>query len=79
LYRRGGAYEYSRGLNSRAMAALASGIVLALVGLVIPPLKWLYDYAWFVGFAASSIVYYVATQRQGTFEQAESTLPAARS
>ena len=50
LYLRGGRYEYSNGVNPRAIAALVVGIAVALVGLIVPPLRWLYDYAWFVGF-----------------------------
>ncbi len=57
LYRRGGFYESSGGFNLRAIAALASGIAVALVGLVIPQLRLLYDYAWFVGFGVSFLVY----------------------
>jgi NCS1 family nucleobase:cation symporter-1 len=37
--------------------ALASGIAVALLGLVVPPLRVLYDYAWFVGFAVAGAVY----------------------
>jgi NCS1 family nucleobase:cation symporter-1 len=57
LYQRGGAYEYRRGVNYRAMLALALGIAVALVGLAVPVLRWLYDYAWFVGFFTSAIAY----------------------
>jgi len=57
LYRRGGAYEYSNGFNYRALAALALGVIVALVGLLVPPLRWLYDYAWFVGFLVSAVAY----------------------
>jgi NCS1 family nucleobase:cation symporter-1 len=57
LYRRGGIYEYRHGINYRAMFALACGIAVALVGLVLPSLRWLYDYAWFVGFFISAGVY----------------------
>jgi nucleobase:cation symporter-1, NCS1 family len=57
LYRRGGAYEYRRGVNARAVVSLAAGVALALLGLASPPLRWLYDYAWFVGFAASAGCY----------------------
>src|ERR1035437_8421831 len=35
LYRRNGIYEYDSGINLRAVAALAVGIVVALLGLVI--------------------------------------------
>ncbi len=57
LYQRGGAYEYHSGVNYRAMLALALGIAIALVGLAVPVLRWLYDYAWFVGFFTSAIAY----------------------
>jgi NCS1 family nucleobase:cation symporter-1 len=63
LYRRNGAYEYSNGINPRAMVALGAGIAVALCGLVIPGLRWLYDYAWFVGFAAAAIVYTFSMRR----------------
>ena len=35
--------------------SLAAGILVALIGLVVPPVRWLYDYAWFVGFAVSAL------------------------
>jgi NCS1 family nucleobase:cation symporter-1 len=59
LYCRGGAYEYSRGFNPRAIVALIAGVVVALIGLALPPLRFLYDYAWFVGFFVSAAGYYV--------------------
>ena len=58
LYLRGRIYEYSRGFNSRAVGALALGAGTALVGLVIPNLRPLYDYSWFVGFAVAFGTYY---------------------
>jgi NCS1 family nucleobase:cation symporter-1 len=63
LYRRNGVYEYDSGVNLRAVAALVLGIVVALVGLLVPPLRILYDYAWFVGFAVSAMVYVALMQR----------------
>lgn len=58
LYTRNGAYEYRNGFNSRALIALVAGIAVALCGLIFPGLRFLYDYAWFVGFAVSSFVYF---------------------
>ena len=60
LYRRQGVYEYSGGVNYRALVALGSGIIVALLGLVVPWARWLYDYAWFVGFLVSSVTYWIA-------------------
>jgi NCS1 family nucleobase:cation symporter-1 len=61
LYRRSGIYEYQNGFNLRALVALAAGIVLALIGLVVPQLHFLYTGAWFVGFLVSGTVYYGLT------------------
>src|SRR5579864_9016616 len=58
LYLRGGIYEYSNGFNWRAIAALCIGSAVALMGLVIPPLRFLYDYSWFVGFVVAFAVYW---------------------
>lgn len=63
LYRRGGLYEYENGVNPRAMAALAAGVAAALLGLAIPPLRLLYDYAWFVGFSVAAGAYVLLMQR----------------
>ena len=57
LYRRGSFYEFSGGFNWNAIAALATGCAVAFIGLVYPPLRVLYDYAWFLGFAVSFTVY----------------------
>ena len=64
LYRRGGLYEYKGGFNPKAIAALLAGVLVALAGLVIPTLRWLYDYAWFVGLFVSGVVYFVLMQGQ---------------
>lgn len=63
LFERGGAYEYSSGWNWRAVLALASGAFLALIGLEVPTLHFLYQYAWFVGFAVSFVLYFALSSR----------------
>jgi len=55
----GGEYYYQKGVNMKAVAALVIGIFAALIGKVIPSLSWLSDYAWFVGFAVSYIIYLI--------------------
>jgi NCS1 family nucleobase:cation symporter-1 len=57
LYHSDGAYHYTRGINPRAIAALVIGVALALVGLAVKPLHFLYDYAWFVGFFSAGVIY----------------------
>jgi len=70
LYRRNGIYEYDNGVNWRAVGALAAGIGMALAGLVAPPLRFLYDYAWFIGFGVAGAVYVVLMQRAPALEGA---------
>jgi NCS1 family nucleobase:cation symporter-1 len=64
LYRRGGAYEYWRGFNPRAIVTLAAGVAIALIGLAVPAVRWLYNYAWFVGFIVSGGLYFVLMREQ---------------
>ncbi len=59
LYRRRGAYEYRYGFNPRAIAALVAGVAFALIGLAVPLFRWVYDYAWFVGFLLSGGIYFL--------------------
>jgi NCS1 family nucleobase:cation symporter-1 len=61
LYQRNGLYEYQRGFHWQALAALAAGAGVAFIGLVVPPLRVLYNYAWFVGFIVSFFVYFAMT------------------
>jgi len=64
LYVRGGEYEYTRGVNLRALVSLVLGIAVALLGLILPATRWLYDYAWFVGFLVSGATYVVLSNRR---------------
>jgi nucleobase:cation symporter-1, NCS1 family len=65
LYRRGGSYEYANGVNPRALISLAAGVSIALLGLAVPVLRWLYDYAWFVGFLVSGAIYVFLMRGRG--------------
>ncbi len=58
LYLRGGQYEYTKGFNWRAIGSLVIGSAIALMGLVIPSVRFLYDYSWFVGFAVAFVAYW---------------------
>ncbi len=69
LYRRGGAYEYRGGFNPRAIIALACGVGVALIGLALPAVRWLYDYAWFIGFVVSGGLYFLLMQRSFVQQQ----------
>ena len=60
LYLANGRYG---GWSAPAVIATLVGCALAWGGLVIPPLRPLYDYAWFVGFFASGLLYVVLKRR----------------
>ena len=69
LYRRGGVYEYSNGVNWTAIVALVLGIAPNIPGFLVAlgavsatsvSSVWpaIYNWAWFVGFGISVAVYY---------------------
>jgi len=72
LYQRHGCYEFTRGVNLRGIAALGAGAGVAFIGLFVPALRALYDYAWFVGFAVSFLLYYalMSTERNAGLRSA---------
>jgi NCS1 family nucleobase:cation symporter-1 len=61
LYLTDGAY---RGWNLPGVLATLAGCAFAWVGLVVPPLRPLYDYAWFVGFGVAFVLY-IVLMREG--------------
>jgi nucleobase:cation symporter-1, NCS1 family len=63
LYSITGPYAYAKGVNWRAVQSLAGGVLLPLAGLVVPPLRCFYDYAWFIGFGISGALYYALMRR----------------
>src|SRR6267143_4658171 len=68
LYLENGVY---RGWNWRAIAATALGCALAWSGLILAPLRPLYDYAWFVGFFAAGATHLALAPRKTTTINAE--------
>jgi hypothetical protein len=64
LYLPNGVYRYNQGWNWNAVFATVAGCALAWGGLVIPLLKPLYSYAWFVGFLVAGGVYYALEARR---------------
>src|SRR5229473_3740674 len=56
LYREDGIYERWRWSG---IAATVLGCVAAWIGLLVPPLRPLYNYAWFVGFGVSFATYLI--------------------
>jgi nucleobase:cation symporter-1, NCS1 family len=66
LYLPNGAYQYNKGWNWNAVIATVAGCALAWGGLVVPVLKPLYSYAWFVGFLVAGGVYFVLETRRAS-------------
>ena len=73
LYTRGGAYEYSRGVNWIAISAFVLGVLPSLPGFVAALaghaaggfFGGIYNWAWFVGFLISSAVYLAGMKARG--------------
>ena len=66
LYDPNGEYNYRKGFNLKAVYALVAGVFVALIGLIIPEVSFLYDYAWFVGFAVAFVTYLFLMKRMVT-------------
>jgi NCS1 family nucleobase:cation symporter-1 len=73
LYRRGGAYEYHRGVNWAAITAFVLGVAPNLPGFIAalsgrPAAGFfggVYNWAWFVGFLVSASVYLAGMKARG--------------
>jgi NCS1 family nucleobase:cation symporter-1 len=83
LYQEGGQYSYGHGYNSKALIALMVGILPNLPGfllqikLIAPDafpafVNQLYNYAWFVGFGVSGLVYGAGMKRGASSHQRRS-------
>jgi NCS1 family nucleobase:cation symporter-1 len=75
LYRSEGAYTYSRGFNRIAILSLLAGILPNLPGFLLQIkivsanafpvwISALYNYAWFVGFLVSGLVYFLLMKKE---------------
>ncbi len=64
LYRPDGIYSYTGGINRRAIVATVAGILVALSGLVVPGLGFLFSGAWFSATLVSFGLYYVLMRRR---------------
>ena len=63
LYQSQGPYRYHRGFNLRALAAMLVGVVVVLLGKLVPGLEFLFQGAWFSGVLASGLTYLALMRR----------------
>jgi NCS1 family nucleobase:cation symporter-1 len=63
LYLPNGSYRYTAGWHMPGVVATLAGCAAAWAGLVIPSVRWVYDYAWFFGFGVSFAVYVAMAKR----------------
>lgn len=75
LYLTQGTYRYRGGWNWKAVLATLVGCALAWGGLIVPALKPLYSYAWFVGFFVSGLLYWVLSAGRGSAEASPAIPP----
>ncbi|PLS16806.1 nitrate reductase [Bacillus sp. M6-12] len=75
LYEVGGRYNYSSGYNKNGIYALVIGVVIPVMGLLIPSLRFLWDNAWTFGLFISIAAYTYLMRndqsvlRKGEYEQ----------
>ena len=63
LYMPAGSYSYDKGFNVRAVGALAIGWGVALLGLVLPPVHFLWSGGWFFGLLGGLLGYWALMRR----------------
>lgn len=75
LYTHNGIYEYRRGFNPAALAALAVGASAGVVGKLVPSLSGLFTYGWVIGFCIASGLYlaWMRLGAQGSPNRSSST------
>jgi NCS1 family nucleobase:cation symporter-1 len=65
LYLPDGCYRYANGWHLPGVLATLAGCAAAWGGLLVPAMRPLYDYAWFVGFAVAGVTYLALVPSRG--------------
>ena len=73
LYLPDGAYRYRSGWHMPGVVATLAGCAAAWAGLVVPPLRPVYDYAWFVGFFVAGAAYLALGRSQARGARSEAS------
>ena len=62
-----GEYQYTKGVNVRAVVALVITAVAALLMAFVPAFKVVSEFSWFIGAGLGAIVYLAVADRRGPF------------
>lgn len=71
LYTPGGRYSYANGINARAVVAVVVGWCLALLGLVVPPLHFLWSGGWIFSLLGGLGAYWLLMRNEGSVLSAQ--------
>jgi NCS1 family nucleobase:cation symporter-1 len=74
LYLPDGQYRYTGGWHIPGVVATLAGCAAAWGGLVVPIMRPLYDYGWFVGFAVAALLYLALTGSRAAHASSEAAL-----
>ena len=69
LYTPGGAYSYTKGINMSAVYALLIGWGVSVLGLVVPPLHFLWSGGWLFGIVGGLVAYVLLMNRARPAQQ----------
>ena len=74
LYSPSGIYSYAKGVNVRAVGALLAGWALALIGLAVPALHFLWSGGWIFSLLGGMLAYWALMRgERSTIAEAEET------
>jgi len=71
LYDSTGSYSYTNGFNARAVVALAIGWLVASLGLIVPPLRFLWSGGWLFSLLGGLVAYSLLMRRERSVLTAE--------
>ena len=63
LFNKNGIYKYSAGFNLSALFSMTVGVLCALVGYLVPSVRFLFSLSWFTGFIISFGLYYILMKK----------------
>jgi NCS1 family nucleobase:cation symporter-1 len=75
LYKPGGIYSYAKGFNVRAIVALLIGWAVALLGLLVPALRFLWSGGWIFSLLGGLLAYSLLMRGERSVISEEDAVP----